>query len=253
MVGLFQFLLRLSCGLAAAMAVTSPRWVTSGYYRNNLYVLLGLNVFATLIAWRGADELAGGFWPALVASLLCYVGSVLWLYEQPRPGISVLTLIAALSALGLLLHITWWSGESWLIPTLKLLDPLASAALLGSTTAAMLLGHWYLNAPGMKLEPLFRLIALMAGAIVVRSVICGLGWMLLREHDIALNVTHTALLALRWLAGLVGPAIVAWMSWQTLRIPNTQSTTGILYVGVIGVFLGETIATLLASELGWTL
>ena len=48
------------------MALVPPRQVTSGYYRNNLYVLLGLNVLATLVALAGsapvplAPPLAGG-------------------------------------------------------------------------------------------------------------------------------------------------------------------------------------------------
>ena len=29
------------------------------------------------------------------------------------------------------------------------------------------------------------------------------------------------------------------MTWKTLAIPNTQSATGILYVGIIAAFLGE--------------
>ncbi len=39
------------------------------------------------------------------------------------------------------------------------------------------------------------------------------------------------------------------MSWQTLKIPNTQSATGILYVAVIVTFLGELVAHLLSQEL----
>jgi hypothetical protein len=54
-------------------------------------------------------------------------------------------------------------------------------------------------------------------------------------------------LALRWLAGLVAMACVIWMTWQTLKIPNTQSATGILYVGVIVSFLGELVALLLSQ------
>jgi hypothetical protein len=40
------------------------------------------------------------------------------------------------------------------------------------------------------------------------------------------------------------------MAWQTLKIPNTQSATGILYVGVIFVFLGELAALVLSGKLG---
>ena len=53
---LTQFLFRLSFGLAMAMAVTSPKRVTSGYFRNHLYVLLGLNVLAALVAWQAPER-----------------------------------------------------------------------------------------------------------------------------------------------------------------------------------------------------
>ena len=53
---------------------------------------------------------------------------------------------------------------------------------------------------------------------------------------------------LRWLFGLVGVAILTWMAWKTLEIPNTQSATGILYVALIGTFVGETMALLLSAE-----
>ena len=54
--------------------------------------------------------------------------------------------------------------------------------------------------------------------------------------------------ALRWLAGLLAMAPVIWMTLQTLRIPNTQSATGMLYVGVILTFLGELVALLLSEQ-----
>jgi hypothetical protein len=38
------------------------------------------------------------------------------------------------------------------------------------------------------------------------------------------------------------------MAWRTLEVPNTQSATGILYVAVIGVFVGELAAALLSAE-----
>jgi hypothetical protein len=51
MLVLTQFVLRLSFGLAFSMGLTSSRQVTSGYFRNHAYVLLGLNVLATLVAF----------------------------------------------------------------------------------------------------------------------------------------------------------------------------------------------------------
>ena len=59
---LAQFLLRLSFGLAVGMAVTSPRLVSSGYFRNHLYVTLGLTTLAALVAIGivAARGIAGG-------------------------------------------------------------------------------------------------------------------------------------------------------------------------------------------------
>ena len=57
----------------------------------------------------------------------------------------------------------------------KLLDPISGGLLLGSTMAAMFLGHWYLNTPTMELAPLRRLVKLMAGSLALRIAVAGLG------------------------------------------------------------------------------
>ncbi len=92
---LTQFILRLSFGLALGMALTNPRQVTSGYYRNHLYVLLGLNVLATMAAIAQPDRLS--LVPPLLAAILSYAGAVVWLYEKQRAGIVLLALVAAVS------------------------------------------------------------------------------------------------------------------------------------------------------------
>ena len=44
-----------------------------------------------------------------------------------------------------------------------------------------------------------------------------------------------------------------WMAWRTLDIPNTQSATGILYVAVLGVFIGELTGLLLSADSAYPL
>lgn len=236
------------------MACTPSKLVTSGYYRNNLYVLLGLNSLASLVAWTGAGEGPHVLWPPLVAAVASYLGAVCWLYEKPRPGTAVLVLIAATTLAG-----AWLSGapaESApaVLRVLRYLDPLLGGLVLGLTFAAMLLGHWYLNAPGMSLKPLKRLVLAMFAAVVLRAALAGLGLGLeLTETPTPFELGRWEMgrwlfVGLRWLAGLVGASVVAVATWQTLKIPNTQSATGILYVGVIGTFLGELMSLLLSSE-----
>ena len=132
---------------------------------------------------------------------------------------------------------------------LKLASIVRSGFLLGMTMAAMLLGHWYLNTPTMELAPLRRLILAMGrGRRSSRqsSLRSGSGANWSTQQDISTPVVAVSLL--RWSFGLVGVAALAWMAWETLKIPNTQSATGILYVAVIGTFVGETMALLLSAE-----
>jgi hypothetical protein len=56
-------------------------------------------------------------------------------------------------------------------------------------------------------------------------------------------------LALRWLAGILGPLVVCWMTMQILKLRNTQAATGVLFVGVILTFIGELSASLLYYDL----
>lgn len=243
---LAQFLLRLSFGLAAAMLAVSPRQVTSGYYRNNSYVLLALNTLAALIFWLAPHDRMYA-WPAAAAAVVSYLGAASWLYEKAGPGLLAVAFAAAFSLAG-----AWFNSPSGIsgAPTtarsLWLADPAAGGAVLGITLAAMLLGHWYLNVPGMSLAPLFRLIHCMVAALAVRAVLAAGGLFLLWKAGENFDVSHWLFLSMRWLTGLAGAAIVAVMARETLKVPNTQSATGILYVGVIVTFIGELTSLLLS-------
>ena len=241
MLVLSQFVLRLSFGLALAMALTSARKVTSGYFRNHAYVLLGLNVLATLAALTNRTQLS--LWPPLSAAVLSYLCAPVWLYEKPRLGTPLLWSVAGVSLVG-----AWLSHDSAQI--LWLFDPITGGLLLGSTIAAMFLGHWYLNTPTMEIAPLNKLLGLMALAVVARAAVCALGFAL-QSNATGFSTSQLLLIGLRWAAGIIGVALLTWMSWQTLKIPNTQSATGILYVAVIVVFLGELTSQLLSATLAF--
>ncbi|MCG8449333.1 MAG: hypothetical protein MI725_07130 [Pirellulales bacterium] len=270
---LIQFLLRLTFGLALGMAITSSRLVTSGYFRNHLYVTLGLASLAALLSYSFTSE---ALEYALAAAVCSYVASVCWLYEKPGPGKVMLFVVVLVSFIGASLQSPSLNdfkvekalssidsstpateAESlpkrvmWLgfrLGALSALSIFSSGLLLGMTMAAMLLGHWYLNAPGMELLPLRRLIMAVGVAVVLQTVLSALGlWGEIAATE-QLSLQWILFVVLRWTFGLLGVGVMAWMAWQTLKIPNTQSATGILYVAVIGAFVGETMALLLSSE-----
>lgn len=243
---LTQFIFRLSFGLSLGMALTSPRQVTSGYYRNHLYVLLGLNVLATMIAVSSPDRF--GLAPPLCAAILSYVGSLAWLFEKPRIGRAVLGLIAGVTLWGAWANTDWQSATNAAARLLTALDPLTSGLVLGITMAAMFLGHWYLNTPTMAIGPLERLVVLMGAAICLRAVVEGAALALGLTAAERLSTEQWLFIALRWLSGILGALALAVMTYKTLKIPNTQSATGILYVAVIATFLGELTSILLHAQ-----
>ncbi|QEG34639.1 hypothetical protein [Bythopirellula goksoeyrii] len=281
---LIQFLLRLCFGLAAGMAITSSRQVTSGYFRNHLYVTLGLSTLASLVSYTVAPEV---FWYAVAAAVASYVGSVCWLYETRFLGKMILIVVALCCLNGGLRQqlrqysIKWHSSPIMLnylsqsvlekrlakdtfglsqemdrelrsfksiSDYLTMSSVSSSGLLLGMTMAAMLLGHWYLNTPTMELAPLRRLILAMGAAVAFQILVSALGLWGELEYANELSTQWWLFLLLRWSFGLVGVAVLTWMAWETLKIPNTQSATGILYVAVIGTFVGETMSLLLSAE-----
>lgn len=232
------------------MAVTSPKEVTSGFFRVHLWVLLGLGTFGSLVAYSRAEffdqpKLLLGL--AITVTVLSYVGSVIWLYEKHRAGQTSLWLITALTFFMLLLYahpskeMATTGAWIWLI-----LDIGSGSLLLGATFAAMLLGHWYLNSPTMKLDPLRGLVRLMVIALIARMLVSLTGVSVRLSGGELRDGFEIAGVALRWLAGIAGLGGMTWMTWQTLKIPNTQSATGILYVALVFVFLGELASAMLS-------
>ena len=130
---------------------------------------------------------------------------------------------------------------------------LASAFLMGSTLTAMLLGHHYLTAPAMSIEPLRRFVRCMAWALVARAVLAALGWWLWQRGMSGVHATGQVspfFLAIRWGMGFAGPALATVLAWKTVAIRSTQSVTGILYIAMTLVLFGELTALIISRDAG---
>ncbi|MEX2174406.1 MAG: hypothetical protein WD872_08590 [Pirellulaceae bacterium] len=253
---LVEFLFRLTFGVAVAMGLTPSQQVTSGFYRIHLWVLMGLQTLAalSLFSARPVETATAWAWQgqlglAIAAAVVSYLGAVIWMYERRGAGKFAVWLVAGLALVGCTLPVLL-SGTKPI--AFQLADRVTGGLLLGLVTTAMLLGHWYLNTPTMKLAPLRRLIVLLALGVAARALVCGAGTALEAMHHLAHQEsalqTWLLFVALRWLAGIVGVLGMAWLTWLTLKIPNTQSATGLLYAGVILAFIGELTSQLLSAE-----
>lgn len=252
---LIQFVFRVTFGVALAMSVTPPRWVSSGFYRVHLWVLMGLNTLAVLSLYTQRDALAATIANvplvlglALFLAVSSYVGAALWLYEKTTAGMAVLVMLVIVGLCAAAGATYWAPSMTQLDAALSFLNLASSGILIGVTLSAMFLGHWYLNVPNMELRPLKRLVTVMGSAIVTRAVISGTGLILLIGSGTPSNETFWILVTLRWLAGLIGTFFLAVLTWYTLKVPNTQSATGILYASVILAFIGELTSQFLSAN-----
>jgi hypothetical protein len=249
---LASFCLRLACGLAGSLLLLNPAQVNPRFYKVHFLTVLGLVVVALAATWGNPG--AGWLWLPLVLGLvLSFLGSASWSLEGAPGGraLVVLTTLDLAAALVLL--------EPELTPQVPLAWALAgsftSAALLGTATTAMLMGHSYLIAPAMSLVPLLRLLAALGVCVLLRLAVAAVGlWSWTEGHSLVNLGDVTVLwLPLRWGLGFAGPLLLGWMAWQAARIRSTQSATGILYVVVIFCFLGELTSLLLQSSSGYPL
>ena len=255
---LVDFLCRFSFGLAVGLCITPATLVPSGFFRVNMLVLLGLTTFAALLS--STLGLYTNTWLLSVAALVAWIGSILWYADRRWPGLVCCGGTAMFCAAA-----TAITGESAIAQVgVRIL----SGCLIGLTVNAMLLGHWYLNAPGMRVDVLRRSIdqTLFVWGLLFFLVVAMIIWQFgnIKDSNASLSsnffravtaatsgvdgdldATGLALLWLRWLAGLIGLPILLLMSRLTLEIPNTQSATGILYVACLAVILGELTAQLL--------
>lgn len=252
-----EFALRLLFGISLMWVLMPRADVTAGFFRIQMLLALGLSTVAALFA--GQLPAATGDAPPLMTTavvvgfcialaFLCYAGSIVWTLGRRGAGGALVWTVMIGSAL--VLAGTTLSRETATTAAglLLICSELTSAASLGGAMTGMLLGHWYLTAPTMSIKPLDRVNALFGGAVLLRLLVSAIalawGWNQLTD------TTHAMWASLRWLAGILGPLILVVMVWRILRLRNTQSATGVLFVAVILTFIGELSATLLLRELG---
>ena len=212
----------------------------------------------------GSALLAGAGWLLSPTGNLAYgavaAAAVFWyLWLRRRGGGSTIPgVTAAVVGLGALgtecLANTATSGP------LCLAGAVSSALLLGAVVVSMVLGHWYLVDTKLSIAPLKHAALWVALAVIARWA--SVSTTLACEGLQVVQVTRAADLILstlglfflfRFISGLIAPALLAGLIWQTVKIRSTQSATGLLYVAFFLVLFGELIAQFLVVATGFPL
>jgi hypothetical protein len=137
-------------------------------------------------------------------------------------------------------------GPKWVFG----INAVCSAALLGSVTVGMLLGHWYLVRTRLDVSHLSTFATLFGIALAARAAALLAGLLGAGARSPSGPLSYLRLTAIdrgfffwqRVLFGILGPAAFVFMVRETARLRSTQSATGILYMAMIFVVYGEFLA-----------
>jgi hypothetical protein len=129
---------------------------------------------------------------------------------------------------------------------------LTGALALGGVAAGMLLGHWYLIDLGLSIVPLRRLFTYFVTVLLVHIAVLVLtmsAMALAPAPGPAAVATlwqdHAPLLAARFLLGPVAALGLGLMIHRTLQIPQTMAATGLFYIAILFVMVGEILGRLI--------
>jgi hypothetical protein len=250
----------LAWGGLFALAIPPFFKVERGFYKSSAAVYLAASITTAvglgLLALRGGASTgpgAGSLWTACVLWTLSSAAVAVYLYTLWTEN-GLLRSRAYLLGLGLGL-VALIANVTLLMPTgfgavaavAYGLTAITSALVLGLVSGAMLFGHWYLIDLEMPVDYLRTFVRLLGIVLVADLIALGLAIGMptiigsagsaAAVHE--LFASHLGLLAVRLILGPIATSVLVWMCWQTLKIPQTMAATGLLYIAVMSVLVGE--------------
>jgi hypothetical protein len=252
---------QLAVGGLAGLAVPPFSTLARGFYKSSAGVFVGCAALFVLgdigLAVRSGDAsgrrvVETGVWLVFTLAAALYLVS-LWGEVAWRRARSYTT------ALGLgLLALSISADSHRLGPVLSpatLLYPLAftsEALSLGAVATGMLLGHWYLIDLGLSIEPLRRLFRYLIAVLLLQVAVLLLTLGILGSAPgpgatavATLWDDHRWLLATRFLLGPGAALGLGYLIHRTLEIPQTMAATGLFYIAILAVVVGELLGRLI--------
>jgi uncharacterized membrane protein len=242
-----------TCGLLLSAIIVQQEKVDWTYWRFTALVLLVAAVAMTAFACFAEPTVVGGRPLLIAAGGLVVLGAAIQLgvllrtAGKPLPSLSGRIGPCLGLAAGLFVTYGFAAGTGilqasragWAEAAVGL-----SAAVVGLGTMAAMLGHAYLTAKAMPIDPLRRLVGAYGIAVglqvVVGSIIC---WKylapLMSARPVGIDPFWTAVAVMYGLVGVAASVLFAIMAWQSVNVRNTQSTTGIMYFAMVMNFIGS--------------
>lgn len=246
--GLALFLLETGAGTALLLLFFPVATLGKGFFS-----LHGALVFAALLL--AAIVRPAGLPPASAAAAAALVG----LYAlaahggfagRARPLLAAGAACAAWSMGRVALLAPRPTGDGWTIAGSAL-----GGLFFGAVLLTMNLGHWYLVSRSLPFRLLARGAALFALLAAARAGLLVAAVAVAPRRDgleALLSLERDALFFLfRVLWGIVGPMALSYFIWKTADMKSNQAATGLLYVALVFVLIGELLSSYLTIATGF--
>ncbi|MFQ5598447.1 MAG: hypothetical protein ACE5GK_10400 [Nitrospiria bacterium] len=247
---------QLAVGGAFLLTLPSLETVGIGFFRTNglvffLTVVLGLSLFP--IEWsewtavfQHLDAFGIIFLFFLAFSFILFIYNLRLWFHHPYHSRLLLYSASALGTIAIVATAGYYLPQSsgWLRTLSLSAYFLISSLLLGAGVLGMLLGHSYLTRPDLSIVPLrnlaklFMILVFIEAAFALASLIVLAPTQRL-QNALYLRSFEGLYLWIRILIGILGPLILAPMIHQTVKERATMSATGLLYVAMMMIIIGE--------------
>ncbi len=217
--------------------------VNQSFYRFNLGLATIIGSVGLFFIWflnlSIQTKIGAGIWVALLMAVTAYFWSKTSIQEWIVSLPSLLGGVVFFQILGQLVMLDW---------SMRIVSIL-SGLIICNALFAMILGHWYLNVAKLPIRYLQRVTNVMLILLALRIV-----WNLYAVFAIDVTIMGTMVplfnflhliegvfIYLAFFFGALFPLVITYMALRSVKVSATQSATGLLYIGMISVAMGDLI------------
>ena len=242
--GLGLFLLEAAGGTAALLIFFPARTLGKGFFSLHGAIAFACLLLAAVVKPPGLPAAAIGL--AALYSLAAHAGRP----AAARPALVGAAVLTAWCLARVAVVAPQGRGSAWTVAGASL-----GGLLFGSALLTMNLGHWYLVSRALPFRLLSRGALLFAMLAAARAILLlaaaaaspsreGLASLLSLESNALFFLFRVA-----W--GIVGPLALSYFIWKTAHMRSNQAATGLLYVALLFVLIGELLSSYLTVATGF--
>ncbi len=241
------FLLSMALGLSFFSFLVNTKLTGAGFFRLLQSIIISSVVILFIISFFNSTN----FLLQLFYSLLIVTIIATYRFHTDEKSKLMWGLYFIQNILLLLASFSLYSSE-----TQVFLNFFLSTMLVGITTYAMVLGHYYLVVPKLSEKPLLYAIEILWVALILKMGSSSVN--LIKHYDFFQEGTllgsgyafNWMLLLMRVLWGYVALFVMSIFAWKLCRMRSIQSATGVFYVMVFFMIVGELISNFMQSKYG---